>query len=217
MADSTTNLDLIDTASAQKETTANAMFDAASPAMFGGREAKTCVGLTFGGYGGKYNNAGVISMLANWTQALNANQTSYIEFDFVTGFVSSNNSGFTAGRIPLYKAITGPSTVTSYTDYRFWGCPANPRQTVSVAGSANVILTQAQDASQIIELTGAITANIQVVIPLAPGQQTFYNNTSGAFTVTVIGSSGTGIVVGQGKHAILETNGTNVLRVTPDT
>jgi hypothetical protein len=120
MADSTTNLDLISSAQAQKEVTANAFFDAASPSSFGGRRASACSGLTWGYYGGKANISGTITMIANGTLALPASATSYIEFDPVAGAVSSNTTAFTSSRIPLYKAVTGPSTVTSYTDERLF-------------------------------------------------------------------------------------------------
>jgi hypothetical protein len=43
-----------------------------------------------------------------------------------------------------------------------------------------------------------------------------FNNTTGAYTVTVKTSAGTGIVVGQGKRAILLADGTNVVRITAD-
>src|SRR6266404_2347351 len=219
MADSTTNLDTISTAQSQKEVTANAADDAESPASFGGRRASTTTGLTWGYYGGKYMAGGsspAITMLANGTVALTASVTNYVEFDPVTGTVSANSTAFTAGRVPLYMCVAGASTITSYTDQRAWGAPINPRVTLSVAGSANVTLTRAQAQAQIIECTGALTGNIQVIVPLNPDQWTFYNGTSGAFTLTVIGATGTGIVIATGKRAIVYADGTNVVRVTAD-
>lgn len=87
----------------------------------------------------------------------------------------------------------------------------------SVAGGANVTLSSAEMESPILEFTGALTANISVIVPLASGGLfVVFNNTSGAFTLTVKGSTGTGIAVGQGKRAILYADGTNVVRVTAD-
>jgi len=216
MADSTTNLDTIATAQSQKEVTANAEDDAESPSCFGGRRASTTTGTTWGYYGGKYIAGGAspaITMLANGTIALTASNTNYVEFDPVAGTVSANTTAFTAGRVPLYTVVTGASTITSYTDQRCWGAPFNPRVTVNVAGSSNVTLTRAQANAQIIECTGTLTGNIQVIVPLNPDEWTFYNNTSGAFTLTVIGASGTGVVVAQGTRAILYADGTNVVTV----
>src|SRR5882762_6464126 len=217
MADGpTSNLGQISTAQSQKEVTANAGTDGESPASLGARRASTTSGLTWGYYGGKYMAGGAspaITMLANGTIALTASNTNYVEFDPVAGTVSANTTAFTAGRVPLYTVVTGASTITSYTDQRCWGAPFNPRVTVNVAGSSNVTLTRAQANAQIIECTGTLTGNIQVIVPLNPDEWTFYNNTSGAFTLTVIGASGTGIVVTQGQRGILYADGTNVVQV----
>jgi hypothetical protein len=220
MADSTTNLDTISTASAQKEVAANETDDAESPASFGGRHGSVTLGLTWGVYGGKYMAGGAspaITMAANATLALTASSTNYVEFDPVTGAFSSNTTGFTAGRVPLYSVVTGSSTVSSYIDERMWGAPVNPRVTINVAGSANVTATNAQAQAEIIECTGAIGANIQLVLPLQPHPWDVFNNTSGAFTLTFQGATGTGIAVAQGKRARIYADGTNIVRVTPDT
>ncbi len=92
------------------------------------------------------------------------------------------------------------------------------RLSKSVAGAANVTLTATEAANHILEFTGALTGDIQVIVPLTDAVDWIvFNNTSGAQTLTVIGASGTGIVVGQGKRAILYSNGTNIVRVTADT
>lgn len=82
---------------------------------------------------------------------------------------------------------------------------------MSVAGSSNVTLTSGQYAFPHLEFTGALTGNIQCIVPLTDGGLFFvYNNTTGAFSLTVIGASGTGISVPQGKRQILGCDGTNV-------
>jgi hypothetical protein len=95
----------------------------------------------------------------------------------------------------------------------------NGRTTVNnLGGSDYAILQDAFWFADAIEAYGTLTANIKLIVPLNDGwQKTFYNGTSGAHSLTVIGNSGTGIVVAQGKTAVLRCNGTNVLRVTPDT
>lgn len=117
MAGSSTNLDLIQTAQAQKELTANALFDAGSPATLFGRRASTSVALVWGYYGGPLLVGGTPTQIANGTVTLTASQTNYVEAN-ASGVVSCNTSGFTAGYTPLYSVITGTSTVTSYTDKR---------------------------------------------------------------------------------------------------
>jgi|SRR5215213_1712203 len=94
----------------------------------------------------------------------------------------------------------------------------------SVAGSSNVTLSDAEGRNAIMEFTGAITANISVLLrapggtPAGYSSRVFivYNNTTGAFTLTVktTAAGSTGIAVTQGKVAILFHNGTNVSEIT---
>lgn len=86
----------------------------------------------------------------------------------------------------------------------------------SVAGGVTVNLTSDESHSNILEFSGALSANINVIISTNQWQFTVFNNTSGAFTLTVKTLSGTGIAVGQGKRAILYCDGTNVVRATAD-
>jgi hypothetical protein len=113
MSHSTTLLDTIVATQASQGVTANAMFDAASPAMLFGRRASTTTGLTWGYYGG-YRGG---SAIANGTVALTASTTNYVEAT-TAGVVSKNTTAFTSGRYPLYIVVTGTATVTSYTDRR---------------------------------------------------------------------------------------------------
>ena len=113
MSNSSTLIDSIASNQSAKEVLANALFDAASPAMLWGRHASACVGLTWGYYGGWY-----VGQISNGTVSLTASTTNYLMADPVTGAVTVNTTGFTAGLIPLYAVVTGTSTVTSYTDER---------------------------------------------------------------------------------------------------
>ena len=83
--------------------------------------------------------------------------------------------------------------------------------------TANYTLSSTEYRAKIIEVSGTLTGNRNVVVPLTAGAHwLFYNNTSGSYTLTVIGASGTGIAVTQGCAAMLYTDGVNVLRLTPD-
>jgi len=121
MANSSTNLDLISASQSNKEVTANALLDAASPAMLYGRRAVSSAGLTFGYYGGTVSTGGTPTQIANGTVTLTASATNYVEADPGAGSVSVNQTGFTTGRTPLYTVVTGVSAVTSYTDLRVLG------------------------------------------------------------------------------------------------
>lgn len=214
MASSTTNLDTISSSQAQKEVTANALFDAASPATLFGRRASTTSALTWGYYGGIVLVDGVLTGIANGTVALSASTTNYVEASRA-GTVSKNTTGFTAGSIPLYTIVTGASTVTSYTDHRLAVPPATGRLVKAMA-DANQTLSAAEARCQILECTGALTALRNLVVPLGAQQWTVFANTSGGYGVQVIGASGTGITVADGKRAIVYADGTNVVRVTAD-
>ena len=89
----------------------------------------------------------------------------------------------------------------------------------SVAGASDVTLTNTDYVSnearqRLITLTGVLTGNINVIVPTAEGYWTFYNNTSGSFTLTVKTSAGTGIAIPQGYYADLYCDGTNVLETS---
>lgn len=123
MANSSTNLDTISSSQAQKEVTANAMFDAASQATAYGRRASTTAALTWGYYGGNVTLAdGSMSQIANGTVALTASATNYVVASKSTGAVSAatttTNWNDRKGYWRLYQISTGASTISSYTDSR---------------------------------------------------------------------------------------------------
>jgi hypothetical protein len=82
---------------------------------------------------------------------------------------------------------------------------------LSVAGSSNVALTEAQYEVSVLKLTGVLTGSIEVQVPAHAGRRwVVWNATSGAFTVTVKPSGASGIIVTQGYVAHLFCDGTDV-------
>lgn len=215
MSNSTITYDAISQSQASKEITANAMFDALSPASLYGRQQSTTSGLTWGYYGGNVLVIGVLTQIANATIALTASATNYLEAEPTTGAVSKNTTGFTAGLTPLYTIVTGTATVTSYTDHRI-AVPDVTGRLVKAMPDANTTLTFAEIRNQILEFTGTLTLQRNIVLPLTPRQWTVFNNTTGGFGLQFIGATGSGIVVAAGKRAIVYADGTNVVRVTGD-
>ena len=217
MSSSTTNLDLIAQSQSSKEVTANALFDAGSPATLFGRRASLCSGLNWFYYGGVMMVDGVLTTIANNAAALalTASATNYIE-STRAGVVSKNTTAFTPGSIPLYTAVTGASSVTSYTDQRAWVQPEHINSMTNVAvTTADVTLNDAQARCSYLTTTGALTGNRNVIVP-NNWQGTVFCNNSGAFTTTFKTAAGSGVVVAQGKRAILLADGTNVVRITAD-
>jgi len=218
MADSTSRLDVIDSGQAQKEVTANDLFNAMSPAALFARRASTTFSLTWGFYGGRILVNGVLTSINNSTVALTNTATNFIEATYA-GVVSSNTSAFTPGRIPLYSAVAAGGVVTSYTDERTWVDMFYSSQFLSKTwpSDATHILLAADMRVKVLRMTGgSLTATRNLQVPLAFGPMTFHNNTSGAQSIQVIGASGTGITVANAKHAMLYGDGTNVMRITND-
>lgn len=114
MADSSTNLPQLTLGMADKETQVNLLFDAASQSMMYGRNGNTSGGLNFGLLGGRFLGVSI----ANSVQALTASSSNYLEADPVSGAVTKNTTGWTAGKIRLYKCVTNATAVTSYEDHR---------------------------------------------------------------------------------------------------
>lgn len=127
MADSTTWLETIAAAQSQKEVTANALFDAQSPASSFGRHAEACSGLTWGYYGGRIWDGTNALSKANGTVLLTGSSTNYVEADTGSPFgqVTANTSGWTAGSIRMAKVVTSASAVTSYEDHRTFTFPGS--------------------------------------------------------------------------------------------
>jgi len=90
--------------------------------------------------------------------------------------------------------------------------------TQAVTDGANTVLTIPNGSSStgrnyVIELTGALTAARTVEVPAVEKPYIFFNNTTGGFAVTVKVSGLTGVVIVNGKKAIVYNNGTDVIEV----
>ena len=88
-----------------------------------------------------------------------------------------------------------------------------PMLSKSVAGSSNITLTEIESRYPAIDMTGAITANINLIVTTTPKLIVVKNSSTGAFTITVKTSAGTGIVVAQGTRSLLYCDGTNVVSI----
>jgi hypothetical protein len=82
--------------------------------------------------------------------------------------------------------------------------------TKAVGGAADVTLTETEASSSIFEFTGLLTASINVIVPDYVRNFSVLNSTTGAFTLTVKTSAGTGILVAQGESQALTCDGINV-------
>lgn len=95
----------------------NENFDAASPAMLYGRDARTTTLLTWGYVGGRFGNA----LIANGTVVLTPSATNYVVASRTTGAVSASTllaNWDAPENVRLYKVTTGAAAVTDYEDHR---------------------------------------------------------------------------------------------------
>lgn len=214
MSDSTSLLTQMTTAQAGKEVTVNELMNAVSQTAFGGRRQSSS-GLSWDYFGGRILVDGVSTAIANGTVALTASTTNYVEATRA-GVISANTTAFTPGSVALYVIVAGTATVTSYEDHRPWVKLAPGRLSVAQGDVASLALTHAQTLPDILEFTGALTAQRDVVLPLGVKQYTVFNNTTGNFGIQFIGATGTGVIVAATKRAIIYADGTNIVRGTAD-
>jgi hypothetical protein len=86
----------------------------------------------------------------------------------------------------------------------------------NVAGNTNVTLAAQEAGYAILVLTGALTGNIDVIVPATSHSFIVDNRTTGAYTLRVKTAAGTGIYITQGKRQEVFCDGTNVLQSTTD-
>lgn len=82
--------------------------------------------------------------------------------------------------------------------------------------SSDITLTGSEGQNAILVLSGTLTGNRNLIVPTASKIFLVYNNTSGAYTVTVKTSGGTGVVIPQGGRQIVLCDGTNVVSIAGD-
>lgn len=106
--------------------------------------------------------------------------------------------------------VANPDTAgTGWVPGYHYGATALTSQT-----GGTVTLTPAQAAKTVITLAGALTSNLVLVVPAWVYRWTFYNATSGGFTVTVRTASSAAVTIPQdGQPYDVRGNGTTVSRV----
>jgi hypothetical protein len=82
---------------------------------------------------------------------------------------------------------------------------------ISIAGTGNYTLSGSELNRIVYKFTGALTGNRNVIVPATVQQYWVDNSTTGAYTLTVKTSAGTGVGVNQGSRGIYYCNGTDVI------
>lgn len=112
--------------------------------------------------------------------------------------------------VPLAPTAAPSSNGTQIATTAFVQIASNGRLTKSVAGGVTVTLTADEGAYARLRFTGALTANIAVVVPSTDARWDVANLTTGAFTLTVKTLAGTGVIVTQGFRTSLSCDAVNV-------
>lgn len=190
----------------------NLIIDALQPAAsateapFGYKPATTS-GLTLGYYGGNLLVDGVLTVITDGTVALSSGTTNYVEATRA-GVVSANTTGFTAGQIPLFTAVTSGAAITTLTDVRAANAPTVGRLALATTGGTTA-LSVAQARVQLIDVTGTLVGNATLEVPAVPWLWAINNGTSGAFSLTVKVNGQTGVTVPQGKRRVVICDGSD--------
>jgi hypothetical protein len=82
---------------------------------------------------------------------------------------------------------------------------------IAVAGTGNYTLAGTELNRIAYNFTGVLTGNRTIIVPATVQQYWVSNATSGAYTLTVKTSAGTGVVVATGARGIFYCDGTNVV------
>ena len=154
-----------------------------------------------------------LSSLARWASsgALNSFDPSF--GSAIAGYpqgAALSNSTFTGCWL---NTIDGNTNNPENTDGTLTGwIPAFSYGETTLTGlaSANVTLTALQAANERIILTGALTANINLIFPAWRKNWVIVNNCTGAFSVTCKTLSGTGVPVSAGSTARVVGDGANI-------
>lgn len=233
MANATTNLDLIAQNQAAKEKTANALFDAGSPATCYGRRLSTTNGVTWGYYGGVLTlSDGSKLTVANGTIALTANAVNYLVVLKTTGALSVSTSATNwndaVNYMRLYQiTVDANSLVTDYIDHRSTlytnvangGAPTIPAMTINdqTGTSYTLALTDKENyvrISNAAACTITVAPDATVAFPLG---SSVYIRQAGAGQLTIAAGSGVTINTPETLKARRQHSSLSLVRVGTDT
>ena len=138
------------------------------------------------------NGSSALTIDPNSTETINSSTTLVMNPGDSAMIICDGSSFYTVG--------LGKSSVFTF-DYT----------QINVAGTGTYTLSGFELNRIAYNLTGVLTGNRIVVVPATVQQYWITNSTTGAFTLTVKTSAGSGVVVPQGGAAILYCDGTNVV------
>jgi len=156
-----------------------------------------------------------------YLSSLNKWQSAGGSFVYDSTFATDSDvGGYPNGAILLRADGTGfwlnqadNNTTNPDTGGANWQPINNVGVTSKTLTGSDVTLTNAEASKDIIVLSGTLTTNVNLIMPVFVKQWIVANNTSGAFTVTVKTASGTGGVVTQSTSRVFYGDGINLYGV----
>jgi hypothetical protein len=156
--------------------------------------------------GGTAAAAGSFTTLSASSTVSGTGFSTYLASPPAIGGTAANTGAFTT------LTATTPSTSDSSTNVATTAMVQSRLTTVTTINTTggSTTLTAAQYDSEALLITGTLTSNATLVVPNS-GRWFVSNRTSGAFTVTVKTSAGTGVTVSQSFNNAVMADGTNVV------
>lgn len=147
---------------------------------------------------------GIFNMITAHCAYINAGQP-YVYSSTVATAVSGYGTGAVLGMADgsgLWLCTAGPNSATPESNVTGWTAAFSYGfATLSGLTGGIVTLTPAQHRRSTVVLQGTLTSNLQVIFPTLLREWRIVNQCTGAFTVTVKTSAGTGVVVPSGGFA----------------
>ena len=155
-----------------------------------------------------------LSALARWFSAGGGNQFDSAFSTSVSGYplgatvLATDGSGYwiSATNANTNNPENSTSALTGWLPYSQSGVTS-----LSGLAAANITLTTLQAGKGRINLSGTLTANINIVFPAWEKGWIVVNKCTGAFTVTCKTAAGTGVSVASGATANITGDGTNII------
>ncbi|WBX91555.1 gp53-like domain-containing protein [Achromobacter mucicolens] len=115
----------------------------------------------------------------------------------------------------VYRSEIDNNTSSPQPDGPDW-TPVFNHGVAVIAGLSNVnlTLTTAQHSKPIIVLSGALTAEVQIIFPTTQKEWLVVNNSTGIYTLTCKTAAGAGVVIPSGNSGLIYGDGTSILPVT---
>jgi hypothetical protein len=164
--------------------------------------------------GDPYNGTQGTQVTAAW---LNAIQGELLSVIAAAGLAPAANLQLLQALMALMATATTQApgdASTKVATTAFVQTAINGIAAINIAGNADKVLSQAQWGNGILIFNGALTGNINIIVPAQGDRWIVFNRASGAFTVTVKTQNGAGVIVRPGTCYELICDGTDVSSIS---